>query len=102
MTAETQALDNSRAAARSNIELNSEFDLAYVAMNFFSTIVACYGLFEDSPAVVIGAMSSPCSLVRFPESLWDLLTRTIICFGRPFGRWQEAAWSFTGLRSCSV
>ena len=56
MTAETQALDNSRAAARSNIELNSEFDLAYLAMNFFATIVACYGLFEDSPAVVIGAM----------------------------------------------
>ena len=41
---------------RSNIELNSEFDLAYLAMTFFATIVACYGLFEDSPAVVIGAM----------------------------------------------
>jgi uncharacterized membrane protein len=56
MTAEAVALDNTRATVRSNIELNSKFDLAYVAMNFFSTIVACYGLFEDSPAVVIGAM----------------------------------------------
>jgi uncharacterized hydrophobic protein (TIGR00271 family) len=55
MAKEAQALD-ARAAARANIELNSEFDLAYVAMNFFATIVACYGLFENSPAVVIGAM----------------------------------------------
>jgi uncharacterized hydrophobic protein (TIGR00271 family) len=56
MTTEVQTLGNSRAAARSNIEVNSEFDLAYVAMNGFATIVACYGLFENSPAVVIGAM----------------------------------------------
>jgi uncharacterized hydrophobic protein (TIGR00271 family) len=56
MTTEALALDNSCAAVRSNIEVNSEFDLAYVAMNGFATIVACYGLFENSPAVVIGAM----------------------------------------------
>lgn len=46
----------SRAAVRNNIEANSEFDVAYVTMNVIATIVACYGLFENSPAVVIGAM----------------------------------------------
>jgi uncharacterized hydrophobic protein (TIGR00271 family) len=32
------------------------FDSAYVIMNGLATVVACYGLFENSPAVVIGAM----------------------------------------------
>ena len=56
MMIEAVANSNSRDAARANIEVNSEFDLAYLAMNGLTTIVACYGLFENSPAVVIGAM----------------------------------------------
>ena len=55
MATEAQAL-GSRAAVRANIELNSKFDVAYVTMNALATVVACYGLFENSPAVVIGAM----------------------------------------------
>lgn len=53
---EAVAAGDSRATARANIGSNSEFDLAYLAMNGLATVVACYGLFENSPAVVIGAM----------------------------------------------
>jgi uncharacterized hydrophobic protein (TIGR00271 family) len=55
MTTDGQAL-GSQAVVRANIALNSEFDAAYVTMNALATVVACYGLFENSPAVVIGAM----------------------------------------------
>ena len=41
---------------RASIDLNSRFDAAFVIMNILATVVACYGLFENSPAVVIGAM----------------------------------------------
>lgn len=51
----SQAL-GSRAAVRADIDLNSEFDVAYVTMNALAAVVCCYGLFENSPAVVIGAM----------------------------------------------
>jgi uncharacterized hydrophobic protein (TIGR00271 family) len=43
-------------AVRASIDLNSRFDAAFVIMNVLATVVACYGLFENSPAVVIGAM----------------------------------------------
>lgn len=46
----------SQAAVRASIALNSELDFPYVTMNTLATVVACYGLFENSPAVVIGAM----------------------------------------------
>jgi uncharacterized hydrophobic protein (TIGR00271 family) len=55
MAEERKPLD-SRAAVRANIDLNSQFDVAYVTMNALATVIACYGLFENSPAVVIGAM----------------------------------------------
>jgi len=55
MATEEQAL-GSQTAVRANIDLNSKFDVAYVAMNVLASVVACYGLFENSPAVVIGAM----------------------------------------------
>lgn len=42
--------------ARHRIDDGSSFDVAYVVMNTLATIVACYGLLADSPAVVIGAM----------------------------------------------
>jgi uncharacterized hydrophobic protein (TIGR00271 family) len=53
---QAQTTDSDRARVRANIDSNSEFDSAYVIMNFLATVVACYGLFANSPAVVIGAM----------------------------------------------
>src|SRR5260370_25664010 len=53
---EEQTIDSVRAQIRSNIESNSQFDAAYGIMNGLATVVACYGLFENSPAVVIGAI----------------------------------------------
>lgn len=41
---------------RLKINDGSSFDARYVGMNTLATIVACYGLLADSPAVVIGAM----------------------------------------------
>src|SRR6266404_4767656 len=38
------------------IRKNSTFNLAYLVMNTLATVIACYGLFANSPAVVIGAM----------------------------------------------
>ena len=51
-----KAADEAHRTARAEIEANSEFNSAYVVMNALATVVACYGLFENSPAVVIGAM----------------------------------------------
>jgi uncharacterized hydrophobic protein (TIGR00271 family) len=53
---QVQAVEGSRDEIRANIDLNSQFDAAYIIMNGLATVVACYGLFEDSAAVVIGAM----------------------------------------------
>ena len=53
---EQQAIDTARINVRANIDSNSEFDAAYIIMNGLAAVVACYGLFENSPAVVIGAM----------------------------------------------
>jgi len=47
---------DARSTARANIVANSQFDVAYVFMNGLATVIACYGLFSNSPAVVIGAM----------------------------------------------
>jgi uncharacterized hydrophobic protein (TIGR00271 family) len=43
-------------SVRVSIELNSRCDGAYITMNVLATLIACYGLLENSPAVVIGAM----------------------------------------------
>src|SRR5258708_33695707 len=53
---QSQAIDPVRSKVRADIDLNSQFDGAYVIMNGLATVVACYGLFANSPAVVIGAM----------------------------------------------
>src|SRR5215831_17290306 len=45
-----------QASIRSGIDLNSSFDAPFVTMNVLATVIACYGLFLNSPAVVIGAM----------------------------------------------
>jgi uncharacterized hydrophobic protein (TIGR00271 family) len=54
--ATTETIGQQRAAVRASVAENSSFDQAYVVMNVLATIVACYGLLADSPAVVIGAM----------------------------------------------
>jgi uncharacterized hydrophobic protein (TIGR00271 family) len=41
---------------RAAIDTNSRTDAAYLTMNALATLIACYGLLENSPAVVIGAM----------------------------------------------
>jgi len=53
---QAQGIKVTRDQIRANIESNSQFDTAYIVMNGLATVVACYGLFEDSAAVVIGAM----------------------------------------------
>jgi uncharacterized hydrophobic protein (TIGR00271 family) len=47
---------DAQLVARASIVANSEFDFPYVVMNCLATVIACYGLFSNSPAVVIGAM----------------------------------------------
>lgn len=42
--------------ARENIRQGAGLNRTYIIMNILSAIMACYGLFENSPAVVIGAM----------------------------------------------
>jgi len=42
--------------ARENIRKGAILNRTYIIMNILSAIMACYGLFENSPAVVIGAM----------------------------------------------
>ena len=54
--AQPQAIDEARRIARASIDANSQYDSSYVVMNGLATVVACYGLLENSPAVVIGAM----------------------------------------------
>ena len=39
-----------------SIRENAAFTVPYVTMNALATVVACYGLFQNSTAVVIGAM----------------------------------------------
>lgn len=56
MTEKQRSLGDSQAEVRRTIEINSEFDVAFLVMNGLATVVASYGLFENSPAVVIGAM----------------------------------------------
>ncbi len=41
---------------RENIRKGSLLSLAFIIMNILSTIICCYGLFGNSPAVVIGGM----------------------------------------------
>jgi uncharacterized hydrophobic protein (TIGR00271 family) len=45
-----------RVSVRLRVAEDSSFDRAYVVMNILATVVASYGLLEDSAAVVIGAM----------------------------------------------
>jgi uncharacterized hydrophobic protein (TIGR00271 family) len=55
MTTLVQPHDH-RDVVRTAIAENSRCDAAYLIMNILATVIACYGLLENSPAVVIGAM----------------------------------------------
>ena len=43
-------------AIRETIKTNAELSLAFMLMNMFAATIASYGLFANSPAVIIGAM----------------------------------------------
>jgi uncharacterized hydrophobic protein (TIGR00271 family) len=45
-----------RDEVRENIRKGAVFNRTHIIMNILATIIACYGLFANSPAVVIGAM----------------------------------------------
>ena len=45
-----------KATVREAISASAAFDVPYVVMNVLATVICCYGLFSNSPAVVIGAM----------------------------------------------
>jgi len=48
--------DSFREKVRKNIRNGAVLSLPYLLMNTLAAIIACYGLFANSPAVVIGAM----------------------------------------------
>lgn len=48
--------DSHRFLVRENIRQGTELSVAYLLMNVLAAMIASYGLFANSPAVVIGAM----------------------------------------------
>jgi uncharacterized hydrophobic protein (TIGR00271 family) len=49
-------LEATRKARRESIREGARLDLPYILMNGLAAVIASYGLLENSPAVVIGAM----------------------------------------------
>ena len=45
-----------RERARTDIQAGAELSIAYLLMNVLAATIASYGLFVNSPAVIIGAM----------------------------------------------
>src|SRR5271168_5590426 len=45
-----------RIAARESVQSGAALTGSYLAMNAAATLIAGFGLFENSPAVIIGAM----------------------------------------------
>jgi uncharacterized hydrophobic protein (TIGR00271 family) len=43
-------------SVRKNIRQGAELNIAFIFMNILAATIACYGLFANSPAVIIGAM----------------------------------------------
>jgi len=43
-------------AVRGNIRAAAELNTAFIFMNILAATIACYGLFANSPAIIIGAM----------------------------------------------
>ena len=50
------AYEREHMAIRETIKTNAELSLAFMLMNMFAATIASYGLFANSPAVIIGAM----------------------------------------------
>jgi len=48
--------DAQRVAAREAVKSSAALSGAYLGMNAAATLIAGFGLFENSPAVIIGAM----------------------------------------------
>jgi len=48
--------DQWKETVRENIRNGAELNVAFLLMNVLAATIACYGLFANSPAVVIGAM----------------------------------------------
>lgn len=53
---EATALDQWQETVRKNIRTDASFTRAHLLMNALAAMIASYGLFANSPAVVIGAM----------------------------------------------
>lgn len=53
---EARQAEAEKERVREAISAGAAFDVPYVVMNVLATVIACYGLFSNSPAVVIGAM----------------------------------------------
>ena len=49
-------LDQWKETVRENIRQGAELNIAFLLMNVLAATIACYGLFANSPAVIIGAM----------------------------------------------
>ena len=49
-------LDQCKETVRESIRNGAELNVAFLLMNVLAATIACYGLFANSPAVVIGAM----------------------------------------------
>lgn len=56
MSTSTLMSDEQREAVHESISRGATFDSSYLTMNILAAIIASYGLFANSPAVVIGAM----------------------------------------------
>ena len=83
---ETSPQNRYQGAVRESIQKAAKRNSAYMLMSTLTTVIACYGLFANSAAIVIGAMRSlRCFWVRFPEFHLDWSTVTnryskIACF----------------------
>lgn len=56
MMLEVSSLDRFKEEVRENIRAGAQLDWSFIFMNSLAATIACYGLFANSPAVVIGAM----------------------------------------------
>jgi uncharacterized membrane protein len=95
-----QNADSVRANVRTNIDLNSQFDAAYVIMNGLATVVACYGLFANSPAVVIGAMIIAMLLGPIAGVSLGLVDGNNALVGKALPTLIGGSWWYMEQRSC--
>jgi uncharacterized membrane protein len=51
-----QRTEGRRAAIRESVTSGATLNVSYLAMNLAATLIAGFGLLENSPAVIIGVM----------------------------------------------